>query len=241
MLERVWAIRLLKMCQSEAREVVDATLDVVHRCSGNNKALSGAGNHDHGCDFEGRGDSKEDRKELSLKGSVAMSDLYGVALGGTLSILGGAFVQTWQGHRERKRWEANNRKEEYKELLRKITRAATRIMAIRYPMVASGPVEQKEAVIAYDEALQAIQDRIYIADELHALRIYDLWTASIQELHHDGQMQGFDENFQKLRKFSSQRPCKEQGEPISQFPFPDLVVKNLFPHYLAVLLDVFAA
>jgi hypothetical protein len=131
-----------------------------------------------------------------------MSDLYGVALGGFLGIIGGVTGQMLQSRftarRERKQWIADSRKEEYRELLKTLTQTATFLMEYKGTRSGMDQEYQKRFREIYGNGLRVIADRIFIAEEIKEAKIYDRWTAALVELDKSSDIHPFDEAFDRI-------------------------------------------
>lgn len=143
-----------------------------------------------------------------------MGDLYGVALGGVLGIIGGVTAQTLQSlfttGRERKRWAADSRKEEYRELLKTLTETATFLM--EYKGTSAGNTEEyhKRFRQVYGNALRVIADRIFIANEIKNARIYDQWSTALVALDKTSDIHAFSGAFDKISNDIIKLALKDQ-------------------------------
>jgi hypothetical protein len=113
--------------------------------------------------------------------------------------LGATASQIISGYREKRRWLADNRKEEYRELLGALTRSTTLWIHHRGIPGPKAATEMKEAQEAHEVALGVILDRIFIAEEIEKANIYDLWTTALAELKNTNDIRAFSDRFEKIR------------------------------------------
>lgn len=130
-------------------------------------------------------------------------DLPSVGLGGFLAIVAGATAQILQNRltsrREEQRWIANNRKEEYRELLKTLTHTATFLMEYRGIPSTYENTEEEEFRRIYGDGIRVLADRIYIADEIKNIEAYDRWTNAIKKLGQTHDIHAFSDCFERLR------------------------------------------
>lgn len=130
-------------------------------------------------------------------------DLYGVAFGGFLGILASATAQILQNRltskREEQRWIANNRKEEYRELLKALTHTATFLMEYVGTSAGKEPEYQKRYTQVYGDGIRVISDRIFIADEIKNIEVYDRWVDAVERLNKTNDLGAFSDRFERLR------------------------------------------
>ncbi len=126
-----------------------------------------------------------------------MSDLWGVALGGALAIIGSVSTQVIQGRRDRNRWIADARKEEYRELLNSMAETITRIMQRN---VLPNDMKIIEASMeSYNETLKIILTRIFIAKEIEDAKVYDRWMDAMKDVVEANDIDKLSETFEGLR------------------------------------------
>jgi hypothetical protein len=85
---------------------------------------------------------------------------------------------------DRKKWLNDCRKDEFKELATTLTKASIVLLqeydgsrAAKYFM---SPEELSAPHDSYMKSLQVLKDRIFIADDLETLKIYERWTAAMK-------------------------------------------------------------
>ena len=117
-------------------------------------------------------------------------------IGPLVGILVGHYLsKSWQ----REQWVADNRKVEYRELLKALTFAATVLMGYKGAPGAKNPEEQRRSVEAHNDALRCIADRMFIAEEIHKICLYDKWTAALLELQNTSDIHKFSDRFEEIR------------------------------------------
>ena len=110
----------------------------------------------------------------------ALGPLVGVVLGGLLTM--------WL---QRRQWQINNKKEEYRELISTLTRSFNVILDAHTPMVAHGPEEQRAAHEAEIRALVVIRDRLFINDEVRQINLLDRWRDAVHDISTHGHSTAF--------------------------------------------------
>src|SRR5438132_11908355 len=122
------------------------------------------------------------------------------ALTGLAGVILGVFLTSILTRRsQRTQWIADNKKEEYRELMSTLARSMTMIMMYKGVGVAIGPQQQREFQDAYNEALRVLSDRIFIAEQIKKDKIYDRWTAAMAELHRTNDIQCLDEPYEQIK------------------------------------------
>ena len=106
-------------------------------------------------------------KELASYASKAWS-----AVGPLVGILIGAWLARSS---DRKRWLADNRKEECRELVRSISHASALALDIDFGR------PRAEADEAYIQTVQTFKDRIFIADDIAKKNLLDLWADAVKD------------------------------------------------------------
>src|SRR2546425_88002 len=87
-------------------------------------------------------------------------------------IVGGLLTRAWQ----RKHWKLENKKQEYKETLATLVRAANRMLDISSSFAIKGEEEKR----LYDlriEGIVAIQQNVFIRKQLHKVGALEKWKA----------------------------------------------------------------
>lgn len=112
-----------------------------------------------------------------------MNALWGVLLGGMLAIAGGIATQLMQGGREHRRWIAENRRDEFRELLKFLMEATTRTAHTYGPVDPFRQVETLQgAADARSEFVRVTLSRIFIANEIENADVYGQWNSAMDEL-----------------------------------------------------------
>lgn len=146
-----------------------------------------------------RGFRQSTKPEAEIGKQGKMNDLYGVALGGVLGIVGAGVGQLINGRREQRRWIADNRKQEYRELLTTLTNTATFLMEYFGTSAAKDPEHSKRFTQVYGDALRVISDRIFIAEEIKKANIHELWIDALAELQKTKDIHLLSERFEAIR------------------------------------------
>jgi hypothetical protein len=113
---------------------------------------------------------------LSIWGVVGplIAALLGVLLGSYLAVRG-----------QRKQWIADNKKQEYRELLTTLTKAYQELAALNAPIV----IQSKEDRQNYEEAMKlaetVILDRIFISKEVAEMNLVKRWLEVMEDTTHD--------------------------------------------------------
>jgi hypothetical protein len=105
-------------------------------------------------------------------------------VGPLIGVLVGAYLTK---RIQRRQWLADNKKDEYRDLLSVISRGYSQFVRL---VKASDAWDDSEVNEIKFMVLDTIQDRIFIADELSELRIFSRWQAAVLALeknHDEGQ------------------------------------------------------
>ncbi len=109
-------------------------------------------------------------------------------LGPLLGVLIGAYIAN---RNQRKRWVADNKKEEYRELMTALSHAFSAVLDERQPMVALDGEEQRRVSRAKGQLPITIADRVFIADEVKGLRVLERWMKAVGDYHSSGDEKSF--------------------------------------------------
>jgi hypothetical protein len=115
----------------------------------------------------------------------------------------GSLVGVWFGghiaqRSQREHWVADNKRQEYRDLLTDITDAYLLVMRNSAPMVAYSPEEQKERDDAERKSLETVRNRLFINDALEREKIMDLWTKALRDMDHTKDMQLFKKRYEEV-------------------------------------------
>jgi len=86
---------------------------------------------------------------------------------------------------------ADSKKDEYRELLSTLTRTLKTIANFHGPMSVHSGKEEQEYYEAKDEALIAIDTRLFIRKEMNKIELRQRWQNAAQELHQSGHSLAF--------------------------------------------------
>ncbi|HXP70738.1 MAG TPA: hypothetical protein VOA88_15760 [Candidatus Dormibacteraeota bacterium] len=100
------------------------------------------------------------------------------AVGPLVGVLVGAYIAN---RNQRKEWVADNKKQEYRELVSILTRALNSVMLESAVLVAHSPEEQREFERIGNEVLITIRDRLFIEDVVTKLRVYERWRQALAD------------------------------------------------------------
>ncbi len=104
-----------------------------------------------------------------------------------LSVLFGALVGAYIADRiHRKREYTNSKKDEYRELLSTLSQAAETIARFHGPVVAHSPEEERAYYEAKEKAVIAIDNRLFIANELEKIDLRGRWISSVHDVENGG-------------------------------------------------------
>jgi hypothetical protein len=105
-------------------------------------------------------------------------------IGPIVGIIIGAYISN---RNERKHWIADNKKQEYREIITALVDAYRAVLESTAPMVAYGPEEQRKFWQSEQNLLITLNTRIFIADEVSQLKIQERWleaVGSYRNVHH---------------------------------------------------------
>jgi hypothetical protein len=122
-------------------------------------------------------------------------DIWSVA-GPLVGVLIGAYVAN---RNQRKHWIADNKKQEYRELLTALTRAFGAMLELRGAgMIALGPEDQRAYGAMETQALQIIRDRLFIADEVTQMDLLNRWADATKDFDSTHNPRTFAAGFGKI-------------------------------------------
>jgi hypothetical protein len=118
---------------------------------------------------------------------AAVGPLVGVRYGHDLS-------KRWQ----KEHWLANNRKEEYREVLQALSAAIGPMVQFGAPGSTANLEELKAATSAENAAYAILETRLFIKNELETLGVYGRWKALASKFSKDKNVQEFSEGYKTL-------------------------------------------
>jgi len=99
---------------------------------------------------------------------------------------------------DRRKWINENRKQEYRELLTTLTSACTALIDNAQALVQS-PAEQIFARDEYFKSLRVLQDRIFIAEEIGKMNLFDRWGEAMKDLQQTKDFRKFEDSFEVMK------------------------------------------
>ena len=121
------------------------------------------------------------------------------AIGPLIGVLVGAYIAN---RNQRKQWLADNKKQEYRELLTSVTSASTAL--IENAQAAAGNANTRTQQVAakeeYFKAIRTLQDRIFIAEELAKINLFDRWGTAMKALVETKNVHKFEDSFEEMKK-----------------------------------------
>lgn len=109
-------------------------------------------------------------------------------------IIGAMLTRAW----DRRKWINENRKQEYRELLTTLTTACTALIDNAQTLVQT-PAEQIAARDEYFKSLRVLQDRIFIANEISKMNLFDRWGTAMKDLQETKDFRKFEDSFEIMR------------------------------------------
>lgn len=97
-------------------------------------------------------------------------------VGPLVGILIGAYIAN---RNQRKNWIADNKKQEFRELLSALVEASSSLIAFYTPMALHGPEDQRACDRVEKKSVEVIMDRIFIAREVKELDLLKRWTKAL--------------------------------------------------------------
>jgi hypothetical protein len=119
------------------------------------------------------------------------------AVGPLLGVLVGAFLaRSW----DKKKWMNDNRKEEFRELITALMNAAAALIMqqIHANEQTIEMDEEENAQAMHLEAIKVMKTRIFIANDVKAMHIYERWTGAIKEMRKTKAVGGLEDTFETL-------------------------------------------
>jgi hypothetical protein len=110
-------------------------------------------------------------------------------------VVGHLLTRSWQREQER----LDNKKQEYRELMTAMADAYTQLLRLGSGVVADSREVQAEIDSARFNSHRAIHDRIYIAETIKKMRLFENWTAETTIFVKDQERIRFTERFLKLQ------------------------------------------
>jgi|SRR6267154_3344340 len=110
-------------------------------------------------------------------------------------LVGALLARSW----DRRKWTNENRRQEYRELLTALTSACTALIDNAQAVVQSPP-EQIFARDEYFKSLRVLQDRIFIANEIGKMNLFDRWGTAMKDLQETRNFHKFEDTFEAMRK-----------------------------------------
>jgi hypothetical protein len=126
-----------------------------------------------------------------------LGSLIGVLVGGTLACAGGVATQLLQGQREHRRWIAENRRDECRELLGAL--ATEYIMAFRHQNLSPSESLTEEDKKILNATLHIFETRIFVADEIQRGDLYQRWQVARVTFNDTGKFQPFETEYHAVR------------------------------------------
>jgi hypothetical protein len=122
---------------------------------------------------------------------------------GTIAIAGvvvGAVLNYFLSDRsQRKQWQADNRKAEFRELITAVNESFTTILALsRNTPFFHDDQHQTDLTLAETNAVRVIADRIFIAHDVGKLKVMERWTAAARQFAHGKDIQAFGNEVNQL-------------------------------------------
>ena|SRR5215471_5663413 len=114
------------------------------------------------------------------------------AIWSLVAVLIGAYIAN---RNQRRHWIADNKKQEFRELLSALVEASSSLIALHTPMVAHGPEEQRACERSEKKSVEVIMDRIFIAREVKELDLLRRWTKACRELDKTTDRSAFSDEF----------------------------------------------
>ena len=124
----------------------------------------------------------------------------------------GVLIGGWLTYRTQSRqWLANNRKEEYRELMTVLTNAAASLIEaaqMKRHMIPPDEDLEPRAKREYDKSLRILQDRIFIAREVEEMELFDRWGRAMADLQETNKYQTFEDRFEAMKRDIVNRATK---------------------------------
>jgi hypothetical protein len=119
------------------------------------------------------------------------------AVGPLAGILIGAYLtRSW----DRRKWLSENRRDECRELLTALTNATAALIEESQTIVAFDSTDKMANREPYLLSLRTLQDRIFIAEDIAGIKLFDRWGESVKALLKTGNVHAFEDTFEEIRK-----------------------------------------
>jgi hypothetical protein len=99
-----------------------------------------------------------------------------VALGPLVGVLVGAYIT---GKRQRRDWLADNKKEEYRELISAISKGLATYLQLYVGQSIRDTADQKQLMLATSHVLETSRSRLFITNQIRRLEVAKRWSASV--------------------------------------------------------------
>src|SRR6266850_564830 len=109
-------------------------------------------------------------------------------------LVGALLARSW----DRRKWINENRKQKYRELLTTLTSACIAVIDNAQAIVQS-PAEQIFARDEYFKSLRVLQDRIFIANEIGKMNLFDRWGTAMKDLQETKDFRKFEDSFEVMK------------------------------------------
>jgi hypothetical protein len=111
----------------------------------------------------------------------------------------GIFIGAYIANRnQRKQWIADNKKQEFRELLSALVEASSSLIAFYTPMVLQGPDEQRACDRVEKKSIEVIMDRVFIAGEVKELDLQERWSNALSGIRGTRNRTAFSDEFVKI-------------------------------------------
>jgi len=126
----------------------------------------------------------------------------------------GPLVGVGYGHVLTKRWQkehwiADNKKQEYRELLGILTNSFSIIVQFGVPNVLFSGDEIQKRHAAEMAVLAALRNRLFIANEIRDLKLFDRWSAATKSFEDDRDVLKFSAAFGSIGKDLHEKALKD--------------------------------
>jgi hypothetical protein len=113
-------------------------------------------------------------------------------VGPLIGVLIGAYLSN---RNQKKQRVADNKKQEYRELMSAFSEAFNAVLDGAVPMHPYGPEEQQAFARAKTELVTTIGDRLFIVQELENMKALDRWMRAVSNFHSAGNEEVFTQAF----------------------------------------------
>ena len=127
-------------------------------------------------------------------------------------VIGALLTHFLTDRSERRRWLANNKRAEFRELLTAVNQSFTTILALsKNQPFFHDDERERDLLLAETNAARAIADRIFIADEVGKLKLMDRWTTAARKFARGKDTQAFGNEVNVLSEDIRKMALKEIG------------------------------